>query len=196
MVQKLITIDCDNVLSDTTRSFVKYFSKLHENQVMFEDISNGYMTRDQIFGLPEEKMFDIYLEFMHDMHEECGLPPLVGAVAWVKRLPDAWYRLKVLSWRRDLFLPMTQKRITHYFGNMFEDVIFTNDMTEQRRTKWEICRELGVDIHFDDFTEYALTIAQEKIPTLLFDMPRNSTYTWDNEHIIKISGREQVPEHI
>ena len=193
---KTITIDFDNVLASTSQHFLDYFETHTWRKIPFESITNWYLTRNTNFDMTQDEIQALFQQFMIDSHTWNTLPIMPGAKQVVADLHDQWHNLLVLSWRRKKYLDLTQQWIATNFGDVFSDVIFTEDLTDHSRTKWEVCLEVWSEMHLDDYTKYALTTADAWVKTLLFDMPWNKTYANDNQHIIRVKGWQDVHTHV
>ena len=192
MASKLISIDFDNILSSTTSSFLTYFAQKKWKEILLEEMRKPYLFEyKEYFGFEQKEFLPFYNQFL----EEHTIQPVAWSIKWVHVLKELWCSLVILSWRNKRYQELTELWLETYFDSIFDDVILTSELAWWP-SKWEVCEKIGAETHIDDFYHYATTIAEKNIKTLLFSYPRNQEYTWNNEHIIKISGREQVPEHI
>jgi len=195
-MKKIITIDCDNVLCDSARTFLDRY-----NEKFWEDVSFDAMTKPYIHEIKDFTHFDrenpieLYIEFFVWAHEHSMMRVFPWAQEWVKKLLEKEYELHVLTGRVDAQKDATIAWVEKYFPWCFEAIHFTNDMTEKKRPKWAICKELGAIAHLDDFYHYAESIIQYDIPVYLFDAPWNQKEK-DAKGIERIAWWSKVWEYL
>lgn len=176
MAQKVITIDCDGVLSATAESLLAYYDwTIKGEKISVEDITHHYFHRIPHFDLSKEEAVELWDTFFSYVSlESFTLEP--WAQEGVQALKKQGYKLYVVTGRKDI--PILKERtyqwFDHYFPATFEDIIFGNDFTHQYVSKWTLCTELGADVHIDDFVDYAKDTAAVGVKTLLLNKPWNS----------------------
>ena len=108
------------------------------------------------------------------------LKPVAGAKNAVKKL-NLNHQLFAITSRPDVTEPMTRIWIKRNFLDGFQGVHFSNHFvlqTKNKKTKSDICKQLGVEIMIDDHIDYALDCSQNGIPVLLMDA------TWNQDEVL------------
>ena len=173
MPQKIITIDCDGVLSATAESFLAYYDyTIKGTQVSVEDIHNHLFHLVPKFNLSQKEAFELWDTFFHTVAIKKFLPE-PGARDAIKQLKKNDYTLYIVTWRREGLRERTMNWIQYWYPGMFEDVIFANDFTDDYISKWTLCTWLHADIHIDDHIIYAQETHDHWVHTLLLDKPWN-----------------------
>ncbi len=172
---KIIGFDLDDVLLNFNDNLY-----LYHNNVYGTNYKRKYITSHNLSLIWQctqkeatKKLDDFYYSQPH-----FDALPVEGAVEGVKAL-DKNHRLFIVTSRPKEIREMTLRWLDLHFPNMFNDVYFINHFqgTGKKRTKGEICRELGVQVFVDDVLEYAQTISDAGIPVLLYDTPWNQGET-------------------
>lgn len=192
-MNKVITIDLDNVLAKTTQAFLQYYEENYGKKVSFNEVSFAYFNEnkqfDAVYGIEERRR--VYRHFMWTTKFEV----VPGAIKGVKELYDRWYILHVLTWRNVDQESLTHIRIEENFPDLFEDIHFSHASTKQEIPKWKICKSLWAILHIDDFIDFSLSIAKEWIPVYLFDKPWNQ-WEIDNSLIERVHGRKEIIDKV
>jgi len=100
--------------------------------------------------------------------------------------------LHIITARPEELRSITTEWIEKNFPKIFNGVHFTNQYqyheSVPKRTKGEICKELGIDLYVDDMLLNVEDVSSFGIPALLFDAPWNQgevkppirrVYSWD-----------------
>lgn len=171
---KIITIDCDNVLSDTHNSFARYYQEHYGDSYMLDQLDQPYLRDIALFNkIPHDEFGHVYMDFFVTSHENDTMLLMPWAIEGIQALDDAGYELHMLTGRREIQKQASVDRIERHFPGKFVACHFTNDLTEKSIPKGEICRQLWATAHVDDFLHYAETITALGIPVLLYDRPWN-----------------------
>ena len=98
----------------------------------------------------------------------------VEAIEWLRH--D--HSLPIITSRPETIRERTAALVEKHFPPVFDGIHFLNhyrdDGTRSReRTKGEVCKALGVRVFVEDALENAVSVADEGIPVLLFDVPWN-----------------------
>jgi len=195
-VKKIITIDCDNVLCDTARTFLEYYTMTYGDVVPFEEMTNAYIQDNKtLTHIDQDNPLQQYIEFFQRTHKECSMKLIAWAQQWVKQLLNAWYELHVVTGRVEEQREATAERIEKYFPNCFTDTHFTNDLTNKSLPKWWVCQKLWAIVHIDDFYHYAETITELWIPVIMLDAPWNQVEKEDNL-VLRVNAWGEVMEKV
>ena len=195
-MSKIITIDCDGVISATAESLLAYHDyQLKGNEVCLEDIHNHRFHLVPKFDMTAEESAVLRDEFYCQVPKEQLLPE-EGALATLQELKRWWYSLFVITARIDKRKTRTHEWMDYYFPDVFEDIIFTNDLTDISVSKGEVSKRLWAEWHIDDHIEYAYSTAGFDISTLLFNKPRNQSYDINNDLITRVSWWDEALDHL
>jgi hypothetical protein len=75
---------------------------------------------------------------------------------------------------------------------MFEDIIFTNDLTDIAQKKWFVASNMWSSLHIDDHIEYATCTCDHAVPTYLFNKPWNASYTVENPLMRRVTWWKEI----
>lgn len=163
------------------------------------------MTYDQIshhriheipgMDITKDQAVWLWTEFFDNVQTEDYLP-VEGAQQAMQQLKSQGHTLYVLTGRREKYADRTHAWLDHYFSGIFEDVLFTNDVTDERVSKWVVGKQVWASLHVDDHYGYAQDMSQEHIKTLLMDRPWNASYELEDDLIHRIHAREELYDHI
>lgn len=177
----IIGIDADGVLTDLAkfqREYgQKYFGRKPDRETAY-NISEMFLCskmREFLFGT---KYFITYCKVW---------PPREGAVEVIQQLNAEGHKLFEITARK--FVTM-KNPIGWYSKNMFEEWLDKNGISfanifycSEKNTleqKYEVCKNVSVDIMIDDRPEVALYLADRSVKVLLFDAPYNQEVTHKN----------------
>lgn len=97
---KVITIDCDNVLCNTTKSFIKYYEICYRDRVEYETFVQWYLWDNPVFPkFTNDSNNSAYLEFCRYVHDNEIEKPLDSAIEVIWMLKKIGYRLYVVTGR-------------------------------------------------------------------------------------------------
>jgi uncharacterized HAD superfamily protein len=83
------------------------------------------------------------------------------------------HQLVVVTGRATQFEKRTKEWVHQYFPDLFDDFLFTNEMTNQSVPKSEICKQKGIELMIEDRLPTAIELSEHHIPCFLLDKPRN-----------------------
>lgn len=188
-----IGFDLDDVLINFNDSLLSYdnarFGTNHERDHRKSLDVSGLWLCDEDEAM--ERVIDFYRSEEHE-----NIVPIEGSVEVIKKLKDN-YKLFIVTARHDEIKNETLDLVEKHFPGMFDDVYFTNQYSRSglKRSKGEICYEIGVKIFVDDSIHNAEDISSLGIPVLLFNTPWNQievrepikrVHSWEEiENIIK-----------
>jgi uncharacterized HAD superfamily protein len=127
--------------------------------------------------------------------------PFTQAVPILQRLARS-YNLVVVTSRRSLIRPETDRWLERYFPGIFQGIhyagIYDSDdhiHNKLKQTKAELCRELGVDYLIDDQLKHCVAAAEIGIKVLLF-----GDYNWNKadqlpDGIVRVKDWDEVERY-
>ncbi len=190
-MKNILSIDCDNILCDTARAFLKYYKFKYWKEVSYDAIRHAYLHENEEFS-EFDRWREAYYDFFVWAHDTWVLKPMKWSQEWITFLKDAWYELHVVTGRLSKQLDFTQRRLDAYFPNTFDDIHLWSDMTDEHITKWVLCKNINAKLHIDDFIHYAQEITVEDIPVIILDCPRNNHQSIDSSLITRVLDRSII----
>ncbi len=183
-----IAIDLDETLGN----FVEPFWSWHHNKygwsLKYEQITDYFwpqiIKRELNMDIPLESLLERVIEFLtQDIETLISLKtPIEHSYQTLKQLKDMSDKIIVLTARdatNKKVVEHTKAWINHYFPNIFNDVIFTNQFNtkltvhDAHNQKAQICHDLGVDILIDDAPHYFENFEELNKKGILFTKPWN-----------------------
>ncbi len=174
MAKKVTALDIDDVLSTNATHFVEWSNKTWGTHLGVEDFDEDLAT-----------MWNVDIDTVRiRMNEYVKSDTVSGhgyfaeAIPVIKKLRSKYDFILVTS-RRTLLAPLTRKWIDKNFPDLFETIHHTGifDKTEKgghKKTKADICKEIGADYLIDDQPKHCFAVAEAGIQTLLF-----GDYAWN-----------------
>ncbi len=169
--KKIIGIDLDDVLLDFNGALC-----------IFHNVQYGTsLTREQIFSFHLEKVWGCtkdeakrrIVEFYHtDFHRDAS--PIQGATEAIQELSRN-NSLIIITGKPERLQTATTHWLDRYFPRSFDGLYFTNQFLgdDIKRTKAELCSDLGIEVFIDDSIAYTRDIASKGVRAFLFDAPWN-----------------------
>ncbi|MEK7461706.1 MAG: hypothetical protein AAB586_01405 [Patescibacteria group bacterium] len=182
-----IGFDLDDVLLDFRESLHRYhnyrFGTDYKRHQFRENLAEMWNCTEEE---SKKKVFGFYQSSEHRNAE-----PINGAVEKIKKLKQH-HILHVITAKPEELKNISLEWLDKHFPQTFAGIHFTNQYQYQekglKRTKGEVCKELGVEFFVDDSLHNVNDIASFGIPALLFDAPWNQgeikppihrVYSWD-----------------
>lgn len=168
---KIIGIDLDDVLLNFYAPFIEYHNMKHGTNLTRDHITSFYLE-DIIGGTREEMTKKIYEFYFSEQHENSL--PVEGAQEAIKYLAEQ-YTLVIVTAKPEDVKEKTLLWLERHYPNTFDQVYFTGQHhgNGKKKSKVEICKEIGIEIFIDDHIDNAKNISKEGIPVLLLDAPWN-----------------------
>ena len=193
-MEKIITIDCDDVLSETVNALLKYYNyNIHWKKITRKDLTSHDFDKIKKYHFSFEERFQKDLDFFLN-HDSLSL---IKPVQWTKEklleFKKKWYKLYVITWRPDELKKHTFDWLSLHYSGIFEDVFFTNADKKNAILKSEICKKLWSEFMVEDDLRFARDIASKWIKVYLIDKPWNKDYDKSiDKWIIKIKDWSEV----
>lgn len=194
-MKKIITIDCDDVLSETIDALLKYYDynikwkSMHRKDVTsheFNEIKRYHYTLDE--RVNKDMDFFLHKDALHK------IKPLKWAKIKLQELKDMWYELHVVTWRWDKLKKHTLAWLNLNYPDMFDGVHFANTDTPNSVPKSQICKKLSTQLMIEDNLSFARDVAKTGVKVYLLDKPWNQDYNQKDKDIwiIKIKDWSEV----
>jgi uncharacterized HAD superfamily protein len=183
--RQVIGIDIDDVLSRSAEGFTVHSNRRWGEGHIVERYDEDWA---KFWGIPREEAQKRANE-MHTSGVFGNYSPYTQAVPVLKQLAQN-YTLIVVTSRRSLIKPETDRWLERYFTGVFQAIHYAGiyDSNAQihhmlKQTKAELCRDLGVDYLIDDQLKHCVAASEIGINALLF-----GDYSWNKA--------DQLPEGV
>lgn len=172
MSKKIIAIDIDDVIADSTESF-----RLRINELLSVDLKKehyriegdhwGYYERVwRIHGLEGKVSMDDFDKEM--MVDQSHVPLLPNALYATSELTNR-YEIVLITSRNRAWEKSTLKWLKSHFGDSFSGVHFAGNKDDsESRTKGQLCREVGASWLIDDNLDNCQSAINEGVEAILF----------------------------
>jgi uncharacterized HAD superfamily protein len=191
--KKKLGVDLDDVLLDFNANLCLYHNRMFGTNLSLEDISDWDLSK--IWGCPGteavQRVFDFY-----ESGEHKAAQPILGSQKGIRSLLDV-YEIHLITSRPEFIEDMTKVWLHNYFPDVFAGIHFTNHFhgeDHKKRTKLEVCNELGIDIFIEDALIHALPLAEAGKKVVLFDRPWNRDVSHTN--MMRATSWEEVIRHL
>ena len=173
-----IAIDLDDTLVPTVELLVKEMFK----DKGFPAFRGYHSIRD--FSYEEEMALYRYIRKTINKQDISEFKPMPGSVPAIKKLSKE-FDLYLVTARTKNVKKHTRDWIAHHFPKMFKKIIFGQYRKEGdfKKTKGEICKELGISLIVDDRIDYALDCYKHGIKAIVLDYKDN--YPWSKGKLSK-----------
>jgi len=178
MNKKLIIVDIDDVLADTTEALRHFVNAQHGTSLLQEHyrIHSSYWGYYETVWSQHDINGDGILDRFHQENSNgsVGISVIPGAIDGLTKLSKK-YRLAAISSRTSSQQIETEKWLNTNFGTIFENV----QCIDTRRTgidKGDSCRDLGASYIIDDNIDHCWSSFKESTVPILF-----GEYGWQGE---------------
>ena len=182
MKRLVIAIDCDDVLIPSSPAIVAHYNQTYQTSV---HVDQFYDEDTLLWGVPdkEEKYIRIRKYFQSEEFR-IQVIPFREAIEAVAHLADK-HELHLVTGRSQTVDMVTAEMIERYFSGIFKSVEHTGSVRQPdgsvvRRTKGEVCRQLGVDVLIDDNLDHARSVLDSGTATVLL----SGEYGWNRGELM------------
>ena len=166
MNRLVIAIDCDDVLVETAQDLLQFYNQKYGTSL---DQTNFYATDidPSRFGVGTfHEVIERFSERFLDT-EHLEIAPSQSTIEAIHRLAGA-HELHLITGRSSTMEQATLAMIDRYFKDCFTSVEHTNYITADKhavkRTKGEVCRQIGADVLIDDYIEHVRNVIAAGVP--------------------------------
>lgn len=173
----VIGVDIDDVLFPTAQAIIDFYRSTYEVDV---PVDQFYSKDPAIWGVADYKEAIRRVQVFLHSDSYAHQAPIEGAVDGVTEMREAGAYLIPITGRDEVQAESTRESLGTFFPGLFnEPAVFTNYFSDKkRRTKDEVCHELGVDYQIDDYPAHLRGLAQYAIKGVLF-----GGYPWARGHV-------------
>eukprot|EP00736_Rhodelphis_marinus_P004012 Rmarinus@m.10350 len=176
----VLAIDIDEVLGHFVLALIEFYNATQhgKRRLCLEDFHSYRFC--EVWGGNDDSATEIVEEFLRS-DKFRRLKPVLGAVDAVRFLA-LHYDVKVVTSRQHYIEEETRRWLAIHFDELFSEVLFGNHwgVTGHKRTKQDMCREIGAVCLIDDNPKYAVDCAKHGVDALLFDL--EGRYGWSKAH--------------
>jgi 5'(3')-deoxyribonucleotidase len=182
----VIAIDCDDVLIPTSLATIDHYNHKYGTNLQPVDFY-GPATIGTWGTNDDDVAIGRVNEYTQSAEGFIKLVPFPEAILAVKALALK-HELHLVSGRSGFLESVTNKMVAEYFPNCFKSIEHTNYMSlstseHKRRTKGEVCLQLGADLLIDDHIAHSENVIKHGVKrAILF-----GDYPW-NQHDVLLDG--------
>ncbi len=194
MENKVIAVDMDEVISDTTIALLaRFWWKINNVKISLDELWTPELWKIKKLKITKNKSIWIYFWFLI-----CSVFwNRIETVKWAKKellkLKERWYKIYVVTARHHLLRWITLLRLWRKYGSIFEGVKFADFFTKWATKKSVICKRLWANIMIEDNLENAIDCANIGIKVYLLDKPWNQNYDKKiHKWIIKVKNWNEI----
>ncbi len=183
-----IGVDNDDVLFEFIPGLLNFLNGAFGTKRRLRDVTDYKLWN--LWSVSQEYILRLVNDY-YFTEQFRDLKPIEGAMEGLETLLSRGHTISVISSRPDLLETLTRQAIEKYFPGMVEDVfcLSTYDIVGgKKRSKAEVCKELGAEVMIDDALQHVKDCARNDIRAMLFDY--NGTYPWNKDE--EISGVRRV----
>lgn len=170
-MKKIIAFDLDECLGELILSFLEYYNNTYRTSYRYNDV-RSYNLEEIIGRTKHDAIKEVYKFYETNYFREISV--VIGSREVVRELTRDNEAIIITS-RPYIIKTQTERWLWHHFYDKFKEVVFTNEWSLEggRRTKGNICVELGVNCLIEDNLDYALDCSKNGIQVFLLDKPWN-----------------------
>ena len=199
MVKKTIAVDIDDVLSASAEAFIAFSNKQWGHTLSVDDYLEEWAVVWQVDLDEAARRADL----VHTYGDTIIASHRVFDDAYpvLQRLRKR-FNLIVVTSRRKVLQPATEKWISQYFPDIFSAVHYagiwdseSHILEKVKATKAELCLELGADYLIDDQPKHCIAAAEAGIASILFGDYKWSRYDVVPNGVTRIHSWREVEEY-
>mmetsp|Transcript_42711 Transcript_42711/g.71054 ORF Transcript_42711/g.71054 Transcript_42711/m.71054 type:complete len:221 (+) Transcript_42711:78-740(+) len=190
----VIAVDLDEVLGQFLLQLIRFHNDTYSSKYVLEDFCS-YQFKDVWGGSEAETMDKVHAFFESEYFADLPLVP--GAHQVLTEFVDL-FTFAVVTSRQNIIEDMTRQWIDRHYPGIFSAILFGNHygFTGTKRSKPDMCADIGAIMLIDDSLLYAKQCAEHGIKVLLFDW--EGKYMWSkspdpvHDNIKRIHTWDQV----
>jgi uncharacterized HAD superfamily protein len=198
MQHLVITVDCDDVIVESSFALLEHYSQTYGVDVPPELL---YTASPAQWGVAhdDEAIARVYKYLRSE--DSQAKPPSPAAIQALRRLA-ADHELHLVTGRADFLQASTLAWLKKYLDGVFSSTEFTNYIVPTShkhitRSKAEVCKQLNADILIEDHPHHAEIVAATGTDVLLFgDLPWNRHATLTASGVTRVKDWAAVVSHI
>lgn len=180
MRRLVVAVDFDDVLVESSKVLPAIYNEKFGTDLRYEDMYVGNYGR---FGVSTQEAAMQRLHSVMQCDAYTGIKPSTEVVEVVKRLASK-HELHVITGRAGFLEPYTKAILDSNFPDCFTSLEHTNhfddgDATVVRRSKAQVCEQIGADILIDDLPLHIEQVLHSGVGRVVLfgDYPWNQSFT-------------------
>lgn len=168
----VVGVDIDDVLFPTAYAIVDFYRDNYDVDV---PLAQFYSKDPRVWGVDDySEAIRRVQAFLHST-DYAYQEPIDGAVGGITEMREAGAYLIPVTGRDEIQSGVTKESLDTFFPGLFnQPAVFTNYFSDKkRRTKGEVCHDLGIEYQIDDYPVHLRSLAQYAIKGVLF-----GNYPW------------------
>jgi len=194
---KVLGFDLDDVLLNFNDALCIYHNSMFGTTYGRSDVTVNEI--EKIWGCTPEEATKRIVSF-YESPGHLNAEPVQGSIIGIEKL-RLNNDLYIITSKPENLRQITIDWLEKYFPNTFKEIYFTSKVRgdKNKRSKGEICKEIGIELFIDDSIENANSIVSTGIPVLIYDTPWNQgelnaniriVYSWE-EIITYVNNLQQ-----
>jgi len=177
MMEKIIGVDLDEVLSETIDGVLKFHNyQINDIPAHREDISHYYLWDVEKYGLTQEEGVKYFRSFLDEAQKSEEILPVQWAKEWLEKLKNDWWKIIIVTARREEIKDFTIHRLNEHFQWLRDEILFASHFTVNSVEKSELCKQHWINIMIEDNLEYAIELTNAWVKMYLLDKPWNKRF--------------------
>ena len=189
-----IAIDFDDTIFPTIKSFLEYNNDKYKSKAEIKQLEHS--SAYKLIGIKKEEMIKRFIEFTNTQkHKE--IMPIKDSISVIKNLKQK-HELFIITARNKKTKNGTMFLIDKYYKNHFKEVIFLDYTNNKKDEKFEICKNIGINLIIEDDPKNAISCAKNGIKVLLFNNENQNYWskTEKNKNIKLVKTWKEIETHI
>eukprot|EP00049_Salpingoeca_infusionum_P000996 m.44117 g.44117 ORF g.44117 m.44117 type:complete len:233 (+) comp10819_c1_seq1:38-736(+) len=192
----VIACDLDEVLGYFVRNLCLFHNEEY-GTALTEANFHSYTFADVWGGTKEESVEKVH-KFFESSYFQDGIEAVPGALEALTQL-SKHFDLVVVTSRQHSIAEETHRWVETHFPNVFKSILFGNHwgVNGEKRSKPEMCAEIGAEVLIDDALHYARECACHNMNVVLFgDYAWNRTDEALSERIHRVTNWTEAYEAV
>lgn len=187
-----IGIDFDDVISKTCESLSRAVSEYFGKEISLHTAEK--YTLEEVIGVSREDAKEAYAEITGRYSFHKHLPLMAECREVLAKLKKGGHTLFVVSARNTLLLPHSTVWLKYHDILPLISALIHKPIGENREEDYKASMAAALDLDFfiEDAPHYALAIANQGTPIILFDAPYNRNVTFPKK-VYRVMGWKEVP---
>jgi uncharacterized HAD superfamily protein len=188
-----IAVDLDEVLAQFLQSFIDFHNEKYGTHFKLSDF-HSYHLHNAWGGTVEEAIEKVYQ--FHKTDHFKNIRPVQDAQESLQKLKKG-NEIFIVTSRQNEIMHETEVWLDKHFPDTFSGIHFANHFSKSgiKRTKKEICDELGIEVLIEDSPDYAIECIKPGRKIFLLNYPWNKERKVPNE-IQRVDSWKEILEKI
>ncbi|MCK4997536.1 hypothetical protein KAS08_04475 [Candidatus Pacearchaeota archaeon] len=175
-----IAIDVDEVLTDSNSKLIAFHNEKYGSNLTYEKFNTFDLNKTLGGDIVQKESEFLNSDYVNE------IIPLEGSIKSVEIL-NKNNELFILTSRRDGWQERTNQWLEKYFGEVFEEIIFSKVLNI---SKGNICLDKKFDLLIEDSPTFSFDAAELGIKVLLLNKPWNQNIF--HENIFRCKNWEEI----